>query len=101
MSKEEMFKSVEVRALKDDLLFDICCVVDNEYRGKRNTFRTKMVVDYIACTTNVCDWAGFIRIYKDRITYLGPDTPENESYREIHPETYKRVIEIVMPFLKF
>lgn len=96
-----MFKSVEVRALKNDILFDICCRIDNEYRGKRGTFKTKMVQDFVYCTTNVCDWASIIRIYKDRITIVGPDTPDDEGPREILEETYKGVIEIVLPFFKF
>lgn len=79
--------------LTEDQLFDIAQIVDNEYRGKRNTFTARKITNGYSLTTNVCDWASLIRIYPEgeslRIERIGPDT---ESWQSIYPETMNRVL---------
>jgi len=75
--------------MKEEDLFKIAKIIDNDYIGKRNTFNVTERKDYYYLSSGICDEASMIRVYfSGKITRLGPDTG---TWQEIHRETYKNV----------
>lgn len=50
--------------MTEDQLFEIACIIDNDYRPKRKTFTAIRKSGHWNLSTNQCDWASFIRIWE-------------------------------------
>ena len=80
--------------MNEDQLFEIACIIDNEYKGKRKTFTAKKANGgYWSLTTNVCDWASLIHVWEinnkiSTIVYLNGDT---ENWQPITNPTWVRI----------
>lgn len=80
--------------INSEILFDIACIIDNEFIGSKKTFTaTRSAKGYHFLSTNVCDWSSLIRVYNDyntisKIERLGDDTG---NWQEIMPSTMERI----------
>lgn len=79
--------------MTEDQLFEIACIIDGEYKGKRKTFTAKRIGNVWHLTTNVPDWAYLIQISEisnkiGSIKVLGVDT---ETWADVNSNTWKRV----------
>lgn len=81
--------------MTDEILFKIAKIIDNEYIGKDKTFSVKKVRGCYKLSTNVCDYAYFIKVFVEEedkiksILVLGEDT---EDYQPIQPTTMQKVM---------
>jgi hypothetical protein len=79
--------------MSEDQLFEIAKILDNEYNGKRGTFRATRNRSCWYLTSGVCDMASFIKIWErenkiSSIEILGPD---DEGYRSITQPSWQRI----------
>lgn len=90
--KNNLFNLKNILLLESDrteLLYEIAKLIDGDYVGASDTFTVKNNSDLIYITTDKCDDASMIKIYRNgNIKRLGPDTT---GWVCLQPETIRRI----------
>ena len=79
--------------MNNEQLFEIAKIIDNEYIGKEKTFKSVRNNGYWWLTTDVCDFACFIRIYEinNKISTIQINGEYTEGWQDISSYTWGKI----------